>query len=109
MPSSPNYKRDYKQERKTAIKRGETGVGAESGDNKRHKARRKVEKRLGRKLRSDEHVDHKRPLKSGGSNNPKNLRVRDASSNQSAGGKSGDRKGKANGARKGHKSRKTKK
>ena len=107
MPSSPNYvrQRDYEQERKTAIKRGETGVGSKSKDAKRHRARRIVEKRLGRKLRPDEHVDHKKPLKEGGSNHSSNLAVRPASSNTSAGGKMGSKAGKAAGARKGHKSR----
>lgn len=105
MPSSKNYKRDYKQERETAIARGETGVGAESKDNKRHKARRLVEKRIGRKLKPTEHVDHKKPLKDGGSNDSSNLAVRPASANTSDGGKMGSSKGKAAGARKGHKSR----
>lgn len=105
MPSSPNYVRDLKQERRTAKRRGETGVGSKSKDATRHRARRKMEKKLGRKLRTDEHVDHKKTLKSGGSNDISNLRVRSAKSNTSAGGKAGNRKGKANGARKGHKSR----
>lgn len=100
MPSSPNYKRDYKQERRTAIKRGETGVGSKSKDATRHRARRKVQKKLGRKLSTNEHVDHKKPLRSGGSNGTKNLRVRSASSNTSHGGKIGNRAGKAAGARK---------
>lgn len=101
MPSSPNYKRDYEQERKTARARGETGHGAKSGDATRHRARRKVEKVMGRKLNKDEHVDHKKTLKNGGSNNPKNLRVRSASSNMAAGGRSGSKAGKAAGGRKG--------
>lgn len=105
MPSSKNYVRDYKQEAKTAKKRGETGCGSKSGDATRHRARRKKEKQIGRKLRSDEHVDHKRKLKDGGSNHSSNLRIRSASSNMSDGGKSGSSKGKAAGARKGHKSR----
>ena len=41
-------KRDYEQERKTAIKRGETGIGSKSGDAQRHRARRIVEKRVGK-------------------------------------------------------------
>lgn len=101
MPSSPNYVRDYKQERVTAKRRGETGVGSNSSDAKRHRARRKVEKRIGRKLKPTEHVDHKKPVKSGGSNGSKNLRVVDAKTNTSAGGKMGNRKGKAAGGRKG--------
>lgn len=101
MPSSPNYVRDYEQERKTAKARGETAQGRKSGDATRHRARRKVEKTLGRKLSKDEHVDHKKTLKSGGSNNPKNLRVRSASDNMAAGGRSGSKAGKAAGGRKG--------
>ena len=102
MPSSANYKRDYKQERKTAKKRGETGIGSNSGDATRHRARRKVEKSKG-KLSSSTHVDHKKPLKSGGSNAKSNLRVRKASPNMSSGGKAGNRTGKAAGGRKGKK------
>ena len=100
MPSSKNYKRNYSQERATAKKRGETGVGSSSGDAVRHRARRAKAKALGRKLGSSEHVDHKRPLKSGGSNSAKNTRVRKASSNMSHGGKIGNKAGKAAGGRK---------
>lgn len=95
----------YAQERRTAIKRGETSVGAKSKDNIRHKARRAKEKQLGRKLPPSVHVDHKKTLKSGGSNGLSNLALRSASSNSSAGGKAGSRSGKAAGARKGHASR----
>lgn len=104
MPSSENYVRDYDQERRTAKTRGETGKGTASGDATRHRARRKVEKKLGKKLAPTQHVDHKTPLNKGGSNNPKNLRVRDASTNMSDGGKSGNKAGKAKGGRKGKKS-----
>ena len=96
MPSSANYVRDYKQERKTAIKRKETSVGSKSKDATRHRARRKVQNSIGRKLSSDEHVDHK----IGMSNSRSNLRVRSAKSNTSAGGKAGNKAGKAAGARK---------
>jgi len=103
MPSSPNYKRDYKQERKTAKSRGETGVGSSSSDAIRHRARRAVEKKLGRSLGSDVQVDHKTPLKDSKSkaNDLSNLRVRSVHSNESAGGKSGSKVGKARGGRKG--------
>ena len=101
MPSSKNYKRDYKQERKTAKKRGETGVGSKSGDATRHRARRKLEKD-GRVSKGDgKDVDHKKSLKSGGSNSKKNLKVSSPKTNRSKGGKSGSRKGKAQGGRKG--------
>lgn len=86
--------RDYERERELAIKRGETGVGSKSGDATRHRARRKVEKRLGRKLGPNEVVDHKNPLKNGGSNGHSNLSVRSLSDNAAHGGRIGDRKAK---------------
>lgn len=88
--------RDYKRERELAKKRGETGVGSKSGDAQRHRARRKKEKELGRKLGPDEVVDHKKPVKDGGSNDSSNLRVRSLSSNAADGGRIGDatKKGK---------------
>lgn len=84
-------KRNYARERELAIKRGETGVGSDSGDATRHRARRKKEKELGRKLDTDEHVDHKKPIKSGGSNSTSNLRVRSKKSNSAHGGRIGDK------------------
>jgi hypothetical protein len=98
MPSGKNYKRDYKQERKTAKKRGETGVGSKSGDAKRHRARRKVAKT---KSVAGKDVHHKKSIKSGGSNKASNLAVVSKRKNRSAGGKSGNRRGKAAGGRKG--------
>ena len=86
--------RDYKRERELAIRRGETGVGSSSGDATRHRARRKVEKKLGRKLKTDEVVDHKEPLKDGGSNGDSNLRVRRLKPNAAHGGSIGNRKEK---------------
>lgn len=83
MPSSANYVRDYKQERKTAKARGETGVGAKSGDAMRHKARRKVIKKLGKSAVAGKDVDHKSKLKNGGGNGLKNLRVRARRANRS--------------------------
>ena len=96
MPSSKNYKRDYKQENKTAKKRRETGVGSSSGDAKRHRAAKKHGK-----CGKGKEVDHKKTLKNGGSNNKSNLKCRSVKSNRSAGGKSGNKKGKARGGRKG--------
>lgn len=92
--------RDYDQERKTAIARGETGVGSKSGDATRHRARLKKEKVIGRTLKTDEHVDHKTPVKSGGGNGDGNLRVVKKIKNSSDGGKIGSKKGKAAGGRK---------
>lgn len=80
MPSSPSYKRQYKQEYATAKARGEVGTGSDSGNAKRHRARRAYEKEHG-DLPSNVHVDHKKHLKSGGSNGKSNLRARPASAN----------------------------
>lgn len=81
MPSSPGYKRDYAQERKTAKKRGETGVGSKSGDAQRHRARRKYEAKHG-DLPTSVEVDHKKKIKSGGTNSDGNLRPRKKSANR---------------------------
>jgi hypothetical protein len=116
MPSSKKYAALRKSdtaagralrrgERKTAVARGETGVGSSSSDAKRHRARRAKEKQLGRKLGKDEVVDHKKPIKSGGSNGKSNTRVTSRSKNASDGGKIGNRKGKAAGAAKGRRSK----
>lgn len=83
-------KRDYQRERELAIRRGETGVGSKSGDAQRHRARRKVEKTLGRKLGPEEVVDHKTRVKDGGSNDSSNLRVRSLKSNAADGGRAGN-------------------
>lgn len=44
MPSSEGYKRDYKQEYKTAKKRGEVGTGSNGENAQRKRARRKLER-----------------------------------------------------------------
>ena len=59
MPSSKNYVRDYKQEYKTAKKRGEVGTGSGSGNAKRHRLRREMLK-LGM-VKPGQDVDHKKP------------------------------------------------
>lgn len=91
----------------TAIKRGETSVGPNSKDAIRHRARRLVEKKIGRKLPTSVQIDHVKPLKNGkaNANATGNLRQRDAHANMSEGGKSGSRAGKAAGGRKGSQSR----
>lgn len=86
--------RNYKRERELAIKRGETGVGSNSGDAQRHRARRKVQKGRKKKLRSDQVVDHIKRVKDGGSNDRSNLRVRSLSSNAADGGRVGNKKAK---------------
>jgi hypothetical protein len=92
-------KRDYDHEKKLATQRGETGVGSSSGDSTRHRARRKLSKKVGRKLSPEENVDHVKTLKNGGSNSLSNLRIRSAKSNKLAGAKVGGkgRKGTTNG------------
>lgn len=81
MPSSPNYKRDYKQEYKTAKGRGEIGTGTSSGNAKRHKLRRKALK-MGM-VKPGQDLDHKVPLSKGGSNTLKNARAASPSDNRS--------------------------
>jgi len=87
MPSSKNYKRDSKQEYKTAKARGENGTGSDSSDAKRKRARRAVNAERKAKglppLRSDQHVDHKKPISKGGSNDRSNLRITSESKNTS--------------------------
>jgi hypothetical protein len=79
MPSSPNYKRNYKQEYRNYD--GKPSVKKKRA--KRNKARRTLE-RQGKVRKGDgKDVDHKRPLSKGGSNSPSNWRVKSASSNRS--------------------------
>ncbi len=86
--------RDYKRERELAIRRGETGIGSDSGDARRHRARRAMEAKVGKTILDGKDVDHKVSIKSGGSDSIANLRVSQVSKNRSAGGKSGDAKEK---------------
>lgn len=81
MPSSPDYKRDYAQEYRTAKKRGENGTGHDSGNAERHRLRRKALK-LGL-VRKGQDVDHIRPLSKGGSNTIANARARSPHENRS--------------------------
>ena len=89
----PRKKRDYKRERELAKRRGETGVGSDSGDAQRHRARRVYEKKNG-DLPSTMDVDHKRTVKQGGTNAPSNLRARPSRANKAAGGRAGNRRQK---------------
>jgi hypothetical protein len=78
MPSAPGYKRDYKQEEKTAKARGE-----DVGNAERHVARR-LEMKKGLVHPFDgKDVDHKKPLSKGGANVASNLRVESAHKNRS--------------------------
>ena len=100
----PNKKRDYKQERKTAIARKETGVGSKSGDATRHRARRKAEKTG--KVKKGQDLDHKKPLSKGGSNSPSNTKASSVSENRRKGGKIGNKRKKAIGGAKGGRAKK---
>lgn len=76
MPSSPGYKRNYKQESRTAKRRGE------NVDNKyRKRARRKLEKAGVVRPFDGKDVDHKNG--SPRNNSRSNLRVKTSSSNRS--------------------------
>jgi hypothetical protein len=79
MPSSPGYKRDYKQEKKTSDARGEKPKRAE-----RDKARY-LEAKKGMVHKGDgKDVDHIQMLSKGGSPlAPSNLRVESAHKNRS--------------------------
>lgn len=81
MPSSPGYKRNYKQEYATAKARGEVGTGSDSGNAKRHRARRAMLKE-GR-VKPGQDVDHKRPISKGGGNSSSNLKATSPKSNRS--------------------------
>jgi hypothetical protein len=78
MPSSKNYVRDYNQEQKTRLARGEY-----EGNRKRGSARRLATKLGMVKPNDGKDLDHKIPLSKGGSNTPKNFRVQSPSQNRS--------------------------
>lgn len=101
MPSSPNYKRNLKQEYRTQVARGETKKRA-----KRNAARRKLAKAGLVRKGDGKDVGHKNGV--GAGNSRSNLKVQTKKSNRSHGGKIGNRAGKAAGARKGHKTRRRK-
>lgn len=81
MPSPEGYKRNYRQEYKTAKKRGEVASGPNGDNAKRKAARRKLEKEGKVRKGDGKDVDHK-------NGNPKdnsrsNLRVQSKSENRS--------------------------
>jgi len=79
MPSSPNYKRNYKREEATAKARGDGPRHAA-----RERARREAEKLGMVKPHDGKDVDHKVPLiKGGAQTDPKNLRVETPHKNRS--------------------------
>lgn len=63
---SKKRNRDYKREYELQKKRGEAGTGSNSGNAKRKRDRRAMEKKLGRKLGTNEEVDHRKPISHGG-------------------------------------------
>lgn len=78
MPSSPGYKRNYKQEMKTATRRGE-----DKGRAMRNAARAELMKQ-GKVHKGDgKEVDHKLALDQGGKNIKSNFRVVSESKNRS--------------------------
>lgn len=81
MPSSPGYKRDYKQEAKTAKARGEVSSGPDGDNAKRKRARRAALKKG--LVKPGQDWDHKVPLSKGGSNSLKNGRADTPSDNRS--------------------------
>lgn len=81
MPSSPGYKRNYKQEARTAKERGEQGTGPGSGSAKRHRLRREALK-MGM-VKKGQDLDHKKPLSKGGANTLTNARATSPSDNRS--------------------------
>ncbi len=80
MPSSPGYVRDYSQERKTAIARGET-LGSDSDNAKRKRARRAALKKG--LVKKGQDWDHKHALSKGGSNDLSNGRAVSPHTNRS--------------------------
>jgi hypothetical protein len=104
MPSSPNYKRDYKQEVRTQKKRDATKADPKGTRKRvaRNKARTAAIK-AGKVSKGNKKVDigHKKALKNGGSKKLSNTKTQSASSNRSHGGRIGSRAGKAAGGRKG--------
>ena len=79
MPSSPNYKRNYREE----YDRYHGTPEQRKKNDSRKKARRMLEKEGKAKKGDGKDVDHKVPLSKGGTNNSSNLRVVPASSNRS--------------------------
>ena len=81
MPSPEGYKRDYKQEYKTAKRRGEVASGSDGDNAKRKAARRRLEKEGKVRKGDGKDVDHKNGNPK--DNSRKNLRVQSKSDNRS--------------------------
>ena len=86
MAKKRNYKKEYKNYQGTAEQKKKRAL--------RNKARREAE-RDGLVSKGDgKDIDHKNPLRNGGSNAKSNRRVRSASANRADNGKRGGRKPK---------------
>ena len=102
MPSSANYKRNYRQE---YAQKGQSSPKAIKQRAARVKARRAAIA-AGKASKGDgKDIGHKKPLARGGSKAMSNTKVQSRKTNRSNGGKMGSRAGKAAGARKVHASR----
>ena len=94
-PSSKGYVRDYKAE----YKKSQASKKAKTDRAARNKVRRAaIKKGTVKKGDSSKDIDHKKPLRNGGSKKKSNTRVRSTSTNRSA-----------NGHRKGEKQNRSKK
>lgn len=78
MPSSPGYKRNYKEEWSDAKKRGEGDDNA-----MRHRARYEMQKAGKVSPNDGKDVGHATAVKRGGSNAPSNLKVQSRGENRS--------------------------
>jgi hypothetical protein len=79
MPSSKNYKRNYKEE----YDRYHASPEQRKNRAARNRARKEVEKRVGKAALRGKDVDHKRPLAKGGGNGKGNLRIQSKRANRS--------------------------
>jgi hypothetical protein len=83
MPYDKNRKRDYKEEYKQDLKTGKSGP--DSAQSERQRARRLYDS-MGID-REGKHIDHKKPIRSGGKSTKANLRLRSPKANSADNGK----------------------
>ncbi|MDH2997198.1 hypothetical protein A1D22_05870 [Pasteurellaceae bacterium LFhippo2] len=79
----PKRKRDYKKEYRDYHSKPEQIANRSS----RNKARRTMEKELGKSAIAGKEIDHKKPLSKGGSNSRSNLQVMSKTANRKKGNK----------------------